>query len=382
MTATVRFALVCALSVALTGTYAWVNVWRVQQPVRDVSLPAIPPGLDVGKVSAVQPIEHSSAPIVTTPEVKPPADNVPPVPQTVLLMRHTGSDRSFGVLAVESPSASGGARQATPLICDRLHFAAGHGVCLISGRPLLSSSSAILFDRAFRAQTTVALAGLPSRVRVSPDGRRVAITVFVGGHSYAAAGFSTATSIIDARTGQSIVNHLEDLRVVRGGQQYKEVDFNFWGVTFAADGNRFYATLATGGRVYLVEGDVDARTVRILREGVECPSLSPDNRRIAFKQPILTSLLRTWRLRVLDVDTLEDIALAETRNVDDQVEWLDDSRIVYELAEEPGATLTNVWVVPADGSGRPEILLAEAGSPTVVRQAAGPLQNEPSLQPR
>jgi hypothetical protein len=368
MTAKARFALVCAFAVALTGAYAWLNVSRSPQSVRAVSLPAIPPGLDVDKVSVAQPIEHSSAPPATNPPVKPLANNARAVPPTVLLMRHTGSDRSFGVLAVESPSTSGGTRQATSLICERLHFAGGHGVCLIAGRPLLSSSSAILFDSEFRAQTTVSLAGLPSRVRVSPDGRRAAITVFVGGHSYAAADFSTATSIIGATTGEPIVNNLEDLRVVRGGQEFKEVDFNFWGVTFAADGNRFYATLASGGRVYLVEGDVDSRTARILREGVECPSLSPDNRRIAFKQPILTGLLRTWRLRVLDVHTLEDIAVAETRNVDDQVEWLDDSRIVYELAEEPGATLTNVWVVPADGSGRPEILLAEAGSPTVVRQ--------------
>ena len=39
----------------------------------------------------------------------------------------------------------------------------------------------------------------------------------------------------------------------------RRADFNFWGVTFARDGNRFYATLGTGGKTYLVEGDVAAR---------------------------------------------------------------------------------------------------------------------------
>jgi hypothetical protein len=235
----------------------------------------------------------------------------------------------------------------------------------------LTSYSAILFDGEFRARTTVPIAGIPSRVRVSPDGRRAAMTVFVGGHSYADDEFATETSIIDARSAKALVANLEDLRVFRDGQPFKEVDFNFWGVTFAADGNRFYATLATGGAVYLVEGDVDSKTARILREGVECPSLSPDNTRIAYKQPIRTGIRRTWQLRVLNVQTLKDIVLAETRNVDDQVEWLDDSRILYELPEEPGALTTHVWVVPASGRGQPEILLREAGSPTVVRSTLG-----------
>lgn len=37
---------------------------------------------------------------------------------------------------------------------------------------------------------------------------------------------------------------------------------------------------------HLVEGDLAARTVRTVVENVECPSLSPEGARIAFKQAV------------------------------------------------------------------------------------------------
>jgi hypothetical protein len=52
--------------------------------------------------------------------------------------------------------------------------------------------------------------------------------------------------------------------------------------------------------------------------------------------------------------------------VDDQVEWLDDDRVVYGLPRDESA-LTDVWVVPADGGGRPSVLVPRAWSPAVVR---------------
>jgi hypothetical protein len=60
--------------------------------------------------------------------------------------------------------------------------------------------------------------------------------------------------------------------------------------------------------------------------------------------------------------------LAETRSVDDQVEWLDDSRLLYALSR-PGseATTSDVWVVPADGTGSAQVLIPEASSPAVIR---------------
>ena len=76
---------------------------------------------------------------------------------------------------------------------------------------------------------------------------------------------------------------LETFTVTRDGKPFKSVDFNFWGVTFRQEPGLFYATLASGGHTYLIEGDAVARTARVIRDAVECPSLSPDNRRLAFK---------------------------------------------------------------------------------------------------
>lgn len=73
-------------------------------------------------------------------------------------------------------------------------------------------------------------------------------------------------------------------------------------MTFTPDARTFYATLGTGGETLLVTGDVDARTVEVIEDNVECPSLSPDGRRVAFKhrEGGLTGPI-TWRLWVLDL---------------------------------------------------------------------------------
>ncbi len=108
--------------------------------------------------------------------------------------------------------------------------------------------------------------------------------------------------------------------------------------------------------------------MKVIADAVECPSLSPDGTRVAYKRP-LPGQQRRWRLHVLNLRTMADTALAETRSVDDQVEWIDDSRIAYGVQDEgPPPTLdVNLWTVPADGSGAPAMFLAHAASPAVVR---------------
>jgi hypothetical protein len=61
----------------------------------------------------------------------------------------------------------------------------------------------------------------------------------------------------------------------------------------------------------------------------------------------------------------ETIVTAETRSVDDQVEWLDDERVVYHLAS--GTTSANLWAVRVDNASAPERILTSAYSPAVVR---------------
>ena len=286
------------------------------------------------------------------------------------LVRHTGLDRSHGFLAVETDVLGERTREATPLMCHRVHFAAGHGSCLVVEREFFTTYTAVLFDADFRPRHRIPLNGIPSRTRVSPDGRHTAITVFVSGHSYADSLFSTETSIVDTDTGALVVANLEELPVVRDGQPFHSLDFNFWGVTFAAGSDRFFATLGTGGVMYLVEGSLADRTLHVVTEGIECPALSPDGTRIAFKKRMPGSARAHWRPHVLDLETLAVTPLAESRSVDDQVEWLDDGNILYALPEAIGSPIANVWVLPADGGGRPEIFLGQASSPTALRSGA------------
>jgi hypothetical protein len=248
-----------------------------------------------------------------------------------------------------------GRRLYSDLVCERVYYARGRGLCLVSEqRPIGPKYIAKIFDPDFKVHHEVRLAGLPSRARVSPDGRYGATTVFVLGHSYRDDSFSTQTKLIDMASGTLVVDNLEDFAVFRNDEHINERDFNFWGVTFARDSNRFYATLATGGKTYLVQGDVKARQMHVLRENVECPSLSPDNTRIAYKK----RGSRGWRLTVLDLDTMKETPLAETRSIDDQVEWLDNGHILYDFY--------GVWKVRADGTGRPQKFLSDGRSPAVV----------------
>ena len=64
-------------------------------------------------------------------------------------------------------------------------------------------------------------------------------------------------------------------------------------MTFRSNSQRFFATLGYTGTRLLVEGSAEARALRVSRDNVECPSLSPDERLIAFKRRVPDS--REWR---------------------------------------------------------------------------------------
>ena len=99
--------------------------------------------------------------------------------------------------------------------------------------------------------------------------------------------------------------------MLRDGKVFKKQNFNFWGVTFAHDDDRIYATLGSGKESYLVQGSIKARTFRVLTTHLECPSLSPDETRIAFKQSLDSH--GSWRIYVLDLKTMKRWPLAETK---------------------------------------------------------------------
>ncbi len=209
----------------------------------------------------------------------------------------------------------------------------------------------------------IPLVGLPTRARVSPDGRMLAWTVFVTGDSYNGGVFSTRAGILDRKT-DTLFPSLEAFAVTVDGKPYRAVDENFWGVTFGADDNTFYATMSTAGHRYLVQGDLGTKTVRTLHGGVECPSLSPDGTRIAFKQAIGDDPAKGWHLAVLDLASGAVTMLAETRSVDDQAAWITNTSVGYGIPR--GAGDSDVWTVPADGTGAPRILIPDATSPAAL----------------
>ena len=255
--------------------------------------------------------------------------------------------------SVTAVSFAGGTPRVEKIFCERLYFSGPRGICLTT-RDVDSQVS--ILDRQYHLLHQITVPGLPSRARVSPDGRYGSITTFVAGHAYAAPGtFSTYTALIDLVHGKLITN-LEKFKTYRDGQVVDAPDVNYWGVTFAGDDRHYYATLATGGKTYLVYGDMAERKMWTIHENVECPSLSPDGTRIAFKQ--LVGGPGDWRLTVLNLRTMHEQPLAETRSIDDQVEWLDNDDVLYSDGRD-------VYSVPANGGGTPERVLTHAASPSV-----------------
>jgi hypothetical protein len=291
---------------------------------------------------------------------------VPPKPEVkpaVLYFRANALGADYGKLAFAPLNDLAQRHYAADLYCDRLYFSGGNGVCLYADRSAITTYYAIGFNAQMQRRWSFKVNGLPSRVRVSPSGRLAAITVFLAGQSYTSLNFATQTSILNAAMGQAVVDNLEDFSVTRDGVDFKSKDFNFWGVTFARDENRFYATLWSKGNTYLVAGDLEKRTARVIHDNVECPALSPDNTRIAYKKKFVGGLLQgrrlTWHITVLDLKTGTETPLGESRSIDDQVEWLDNDHILYALPEsEKGASAsTDIWVLPATAKGTPELLL-------------------------
>ncbi|QXJ22498.1 PD40 domain-containing protein [Actinomadura graeca] len=277
----------------------------------------------------------------------------------------------FGHIAALPAADLGRERVVLPTRCERTAASSAGGLCLRQTRNPIQLFAAELLDSRLRPGRQIPLNGIPSRARVSDDGRYYATTAFVTGHSYLSDGFSTETVI--GRVGGDPVGNIEQFTFILNGQPNTNVDRNVWGVTFVPGSERFFATVATQNRRYLVEGDIGRRTLTALRDNVECPSLSPDGQRLAYKKR--TGLNSdVWRFHVLDLASGVETPLAEARSVDDQAAWLDDGHVMYGVPKGgPGGRNADVWVVPLRG-GAPRLLIPDADSPTVRSPAKdGPL---------
>ncbi|MEJ1921975.1 hypothetical protein KHB019_001230 [Microbacterium sp. KHB019] len=287
-----------------------------------------------------------------------------------ILFRNTASGQGYGHVASVPLAEPGGPRAVLDIACDRVAASGGAISCLRSERGITPSYGAHLYDAAGTTeQLGWALPGIPSRTRFSPDGSLVATTSFVTGHAYATIGFSTETVIHRTDDGESF-GSLEEWTLLIDGAPSAPLDRNYWGVTFVDD-DTFYATvgMTTTGETHLVVGDIAKRTLTALADDVECPSLSPDGTRIAFKRVTSGSGPTVhWTPAVYDIASAAVTVLdTESRSVDDQIAWLDDGTLLYGMPNDTVGD-SDVWSLNADGSGTPTILIEHAWSPAVVTE--------------
>lgn len=286
-----------------------------------------------------------------------------------VVFRNTDTADGYGFVASVAAQDPRGDRAISDVQCDRVYAATAAGatrtICLRIDRGILTTFSANLLDETGSTTRTWPLPGLPSRARLSADGALVGFTAFVTGESYGSIDFSTATQL--STTDGTDFGNLESFALLIDGRPNSAVDRNFWGATFTSDDTVFYATAATGGDTWLVRGDLAARTLTSVRKGAECPSVSPDGTRIAYKKNVSTGAEARWSIAVLDLATDKETLMPDDRNIDDQVEWLDDDTLLYALPGERAGD-SDVWAMPADGSGAPELFIAHASSPSVVRR--------------
>ncbi len=286
--------------------------------------------------------------------------------ESYVAFRRTAVDADYGTVGLVPYDAPTSAPSPTDLTCERIHMSPTSGICLLVKRGVATTAEVLLLDGDMSVRHRLGTPGVPSRARVSPDGRWAATTTFVFGHSYADSQFSTQTEIYDVASGESLGN-VEKWDVTYNGEPYRAEDINIWGVSFSVDGDSFYATIRTAEQIHLAQGSIAERTLTMTDVSAECPSLSPSGLKLAFKSATGPG---RWQVRVRTLADGSEVVIAESRSVDDQIEWWDDDTVLYGLAREEvaaGGATADVWAAPADGSGESELLIPGGWSPAVVR---------------
>ncbi|ACL40201.1 conserved hypothetical protein [Pseudarthrobacter chlorophenolicus A6] len=283
-----------------------------------------------------------------------------------VMFRNTAAGRGNGEAAFAPLTNPSGERFLSGRACDRVYATRQIVSCLATKNAVPTTFEASTYGPSLQPLQGWALGGIPSRTRISPDGALLASTVFVAGHSYASAGFSTETVIRGA--DGTVYGNLETFALMADGTRIKATDRNIWGVTFVPGApNAFYATASSQGNIWLVRGDLAERTLTVVASGVECPSISPDGKRIAFKKSDSGTLVGDRHPAVLDLATGNVTVLGEQRNLDDQLEWLDGNTILYGLPRDDTGQDSDIWSLSTHAGATPELFIEHAWSPAVVR---------------
>jgi hypothetical protein len=282
-----------------------------------------------------------------------------------VMFRTLAPPEGHGRVAVLSLRTRDATRQVAGLSCLRLHYAGGRGLCVLQDTVENPPTyAAVVFDASFTPRIRFPLSGVPTRVRVAPNGSRAAITTYGEEERPEGERLATTSVVVDLESGRV----LADLREFQldGGSLLSargEEPRDFSSVTFERDSDRFFATLTTSGERFLVAGSVDRRRLSVIRAGVASEALSPDGQRLAIKR--LVGERGSWQLGVID---LRDSSTHEVRqgppSVDDQVEWWDDGHLLYHDAD--GET-TSIWILPVKGDRGPRVAIRDAYSAAVQR---------------
>ncbi len=129
---------------------------------------------------------------------------------------------------------------------------------------------------------------------------------------------------------------------------------------------------AQAAHTWLVRGDLERRTLESLQDNAECPSLSPDERHVAYKKRDVRDGA-TWTLAVLDLRSGIETTLGETRSVDDQVEWLDEHTLLYGLPREDEPGTSDVYALDiAEGSDTAPVPQRRRFAGSAPRRTLGP----------
>ena len=256
-----------------------------------------------------------------------------PIPGEVLVVnRAPGED--YGRLAIRHAD---GSRTLLERECTRVHIAAERGVCLSQIDGVVTSFATSFFDPATPETTIKSYASaLPSRARISPDGRFSSVTAFISGASYEdiGGGSSTIVTIDDIDGSGNTLTSLVQYEVDSDDPRYDNLEPQYWGMTFAND-DEFYVTGFFGDEPEVMRGSIETQTLVPTGWDGSCPSLSPDGKTIVFKEPRLDG---GFSLAAVDIESGRRWVINESKSVDDQVEWLDNDTILYAVHPDGGDT--------------------------------------------